>query len=546
MVRRLIVIALLLSGCGSPGAVTFTIHAPSADLLNPMLDPRVTEFLLKAADGALVGAVSPRDGMDSLPLGPLSQRTAPVDMTMSVLGGTDLLGMARIRDVQVEPGIQNSYVAEVRKPFVFVGSTLPDEPHASPPNHLHTSEVLDPSTSTDLAPGLSMGAQAVKLPAGVSAATATSDGRFLLAGHGGATQGLSIVDTGSALTVGEAPLSFQPWRVVAAARDTAVAVLDATGPDGAVLLFTDVAGLTSSAGAQTPIKIVLRAETPRNAAFSPDGQTLYVLSGDGTNLDPCGAATRPTANVIRAFGLDGQAQAAWDLPSFGGDLAVDPASGTVVVSMPVGNQVGTIAAGTAAGPVSPQKLLDNVTCPSALHVTNGQVYVASAEEDPVNAPDTYQIVRVPMAGGTSTALFFPQPLYQHEINDSQPNDGKIGFTLRLKPKFFYAYEMAISPDASRVVLDTRTHYSELNENFSLLADLNLNCTTTVEVVEYGRYVLDTRNGTANYELRSQIVTEAAQEKTCTTCENVLVTIGFGCPTTVGDRPAGLAGVFATP
>src|SRR5207249_190244 len=87
-------------------------------------------------------------------------------------------------------------------------------------------------------------------------------------------------------------------------------------------------------------------------------------------------------------------------------------------------------------------------------------------------------------------------------------------TLRLKPKFFYAYEMAVSPDASRVVLDTRTRYSESNENFSLLADLNLNCSTTVEVVEYGRYVLDTRNGTANYELRSQLVTSPARARGC--------------------------------
>jgi hypothetical protein len=538
---------VILAGCGSRGAVTFSIHEPSAAALDPLLDPRVSEFLVKAADGTLIGVASESQTQDPLPLGPLVSRTAPIDMTMSVMGGTDLIGMARIRDVQVEPGIQNTYTAEVRKPFVFVGSTLPPEFHQSPMNHLHPTEILDPSTSKDLAMPLTSGANAVKLPLGVSAAAVTSDGRFLFAGHGaqaGGQAGLTLIDTGSAASVGELPLGFTPARVVTAARDVAAAVLDATAPAGNVLLFTDVAGLTTNPGSASPTKIALRTDTPRNAAFSPDGQLLYVLTG-GTTTDPCDT-TPPPANAILLYGLDGTAQGAWQLPSFAADFAVDPQSGALVVSLSSANRVGTIAPGTPVGAVTPYSLIDKATCPTAVHVTNGDAFIATADEDPVDAPDTYRIVRVPTTGGQATPLLFPQPLYEQQINDSQPADGKVSFTLRLRPKFFEAYEIAVSPDASRVVFNTRTRYEEQNENFSLLADLSLNCSTTVEIVEYGRYVLDTRNGTANYEMRAQLVPSTAQEKTCTTCQDALVIIEFGCPSTVGDRPAGLTAVFGGP
>src|SRR5262249_38525279 len=141
----------------------------------------------------------------------------------------------------------------------------------------------------------------VKLPQAVDAATATSDGRFLLLGHThvqtGTMPGLTVVDTGSGQPVGELPLAFAPWRVVAAPRDAAVALLDPTPPSGGLTLIGDVAGLTSSPASVMPLTVALTGgDTPRNAVFSADGQTLYVLDGNAADLDPCGVSPAPSPN----------------------------------------------------------------------------------------------------------------------------------------------------------------------------------------------------------------------------------------------------------
>jgi hypothetical protein len=139
--------------------------------------------------------------------------------------------MAKIRDVVIRPAMSVHYVAEVRKPFFFVGSALPDEPSAQ--NRTAPGEVLDPTDGRDLASALAAAAPPVTLPDPVGAAAVSSDGRFLFAGHpAGAAFSLAVLDTGSGQVIGEAPLAGAPGPIVTAARDVALAVLlpDAKGP----------------------------------------------------------------------------------------------------------------------------------------------------------------------------------------------------------------------------------------------------------------------------------------------------------------------------
>src|SRR4051812_35914392 len=100
---------LLAAACGSRGSVTFAIRAPAVAALDPLTDPRVSEYLIKRSDGTLIGAASPSGTGGPLPLGALMVADIPTDVELSVMAGTELIGMARIRDVLVKPGVQASY-----------------------------------------------------------------------------------------------------------------------------------------------------------------------------------------------------------------------------------------------------------------------------------------------------------------------------------------------------------------------------------------------------------------------------------------------------
>jgi len=530
-------------GCGNRGSVTFTVHAPALKLLDPLADPHISEFRVEAADGTLVGAVTEMAGATDLPLGPLTSRSAPVDVTLDVLDGTELVGMARVRDVVVKPAVQNEYSAELRKPFAFIGSRLPDE--TLPMNRLGATQLIDPSTSLDVAPALQSTGAPATLPLGVAAAQASSDGRWLLAatsGGGTLPSSLQIVDTATAQTVGMLPLTFTAARVVVAPRDTAIAVVadSAPGGTGVVELFGDVADFV--AGAHTPVRIEVRSGPVRQAVFSSDGQQLLLLTGDPHALDPCGKAPAG-ANQVLAYNLDGSLAQRWSLPSWAADLAVDVASGALVVSLPNTNQVVLLKVDGASLTTHP--LITDAICPTALEVENGQVYVVTATPDPQAVDASFQLRRIGVDGSSPKSIAFPQPVYQAAVNESDPRDGKIQFDLKVMPKFFTGYEIAVAPDGSRVQFATRTHYVETPDQiFNLIQGFV--CQPSFDIVEYGVYSLDTRTQTSSYRSRARIVTAPSSTQPCIHCTNNFFNVDFGCPSVAGDRPAGLATLFGRP
>jgi hypothetical protein len=472
-----------------------------------------------------------------LALGALKTTTAPEDVVLDVLSGSQLLGRARVRDVVIRSGAARSYVAAVRKPLIFVGAALPDE--SNPGNMLAPGEILDPTTSLDLANPTGVRPQPPpQLPAGTSSAAVTSDGRFLLAGR---TNAVTVVDTGSGRAVGDVPLPFTPTRLAVAARDAAAVAVgpgDATG-DGAIAIFADVQALTVNPPAATPRLASLPGVAPRAVSFAADVSRIFVLGG-GPSTDPCGPDAAPPPNSIVLLGLDGAPLGAWSLPGFVSDLAVDPDTQQLVVSE--AKQVSLLDPRTPAGTATTHPLF-GANCPSALHIVDGEVFAVSSDRDP-NADNAFLLYRASIRSTAAPqALSFTAPLYQAPTDMPSP-DGNVSFEIHLKPTSILSYELAVTPDGNRAEFATRARYHELREPMQLLGS---DCTMTVDIVEYGLYSLDTRTGNSAYQSRAQLITAPAGGASCIVCP---LTGGgaveFTCPSLPGDRAAGVAAVFGGP
>jgi DNA-binding beta-propeller fold protein YncE len=521
-----------MGGCGNKGAVTFSIQAPAMKALNPVT-AQVTEYALKHVDGTIVAVASEGPmSTDTLPLGPLTASMAPVDLQLQVLSGSTLLGMGLVKDVSFENGVQKSYDVWVRKPLLTIGSSVPTEPVTL---NLQDGQIIDPTEgSADLT--MMMGP---KLPTQTVATAPTWDGRFLLAASG-MTKTMDVIDTGSGKTVGSAPLGFVPAKVAVGSRNSAVAALD---PAGSVLLYSDVDALTGNPGAATGMKIAV-AGMQRTLTFSPDGQSLYVLSG--SDADPCTGAA-PVKNVITVLGLDGSMKGSWMLSGFVSDVAVDPRTNKVVITDATNGKISYFDAGAAFGAVMGTQI-GQATCPSAVRVVNSEAFVVTSDRG--NTDDSFVLQRIDLGSAMVSKVSFQGPSYSQNVTGPQMSpDGNLAFNFQLRPVGLYAADLAVTPDGARAVFAIRTRYREdATQKFQFAGE---SCTPNVDIIEYGLYTLDTATGTVQYTSRSQIVALPSVPFTmndpnswCVTCKLLGSTdIVSGCAATMGDKAAGLAAIF---
>ena len=527
---RAALIALLCVGCGSRGSVSFVIRAPSYEPLNP-IDERVTEFSVKRMDGTIVAVASQTASSgERLPLGVLGTTTTPVDLQVSLLSGSALLGLARVKDVTIQPAVQRDYPVEVRKPLITIGSTIPTfTGETLPGNAPLPGQILDPSTFADLAtlPG------GPRLPMRTTATASTWDGRFLLAAGMG---GLSVIDTGTGATVGVAALNFEAARVVVGARDSAVAVLD---PNGAVMLYTDVAALTTNP-ATASVKRVDLAVAQRTAVFSPDGKTLYVLSG--LPVDPCSpTAGVPAPNTITALGIDGMKLGQWGFSGFVADFAIDATGGRFMLSDVPNDRVTALDLSAPFGQAAPIKVTD-ANCPSALRLAGNELFVVTNNKSMDFDPPAFEMLHVTLRSGQVTKLYFSSPIYDNvDVPDMPTPGGTTSLGFRFIPVSLVAQDMALTPDGTRAVFTIRARYQEINAPLTVFTNP---CRADYEIVEYGVYDMDTRSGQSTYRPGAQIIgANMGGRDTCITCQTLGGTLPFTCLSRTGDRPAGLATVF---
>lgn len=538
---RLAALGLAMLGCSDRGAVTFNLQAPSNPLFNPVAQPQlVSEYDIRTMSGSVIGIASAVQDTQSnttglLPLGALMPNMGPTDVVVTALSGSNLLGMARIKDVTIKAGARASYDAALRKPIIFVGSKLPDE--TDPKNKALAVQILDPIASTDLARA-AMNAPSVA--GGMTAGAATWDGRFLVLAQGAQ---IGAFDTGIGANVaGTLTLPFAPARIIGAPRDQAMVALDpGNGTQGSVAIFKDVNGLTGNPAGASPGMVSVRGMA-RAAAFSPDGTKLYVLTGAAAQ-DPCGPGAPTTSNAIISYTLDGTQQNMYTLPSFAADITVDPDSGVIVIADSAARQISTLdPAGAATGTVTPKQLLGNLSCPSAVRVVNGVVFAVTSDHD-ATQPNSFVLQRVTLASGQSTALSFIGPQYEISTQSDPSGDGNVqANTLQIRPVSLWAYNLALTPDGSRAEFAVRAQYVESGSSFNLLATP---CTATFTIVEYGQYAVDIRTGNAAYEMHAQLTQMPSSQTNCIDCA-----VGFGlpdvffdCPSHPGDRPAGVTAVF---
>jgi hypothetical protein len=539
-----IAVFVFLAACGNRGSVTFSILAPAYAPLNPITD-QVTDYSIKKLDGTLIGVASETgSGEQTLSLGPLMPQMMPIDVQVNVQSGSTLLGMARVRDVAIENAVEKEYAVYVRKPLITIGSDLPLE--SIPGNAAQQGQILDPTTPDPQQSNLSSLPDGPKLPDRTSAAAATWDGRYLFAAN---DSGISVIDTGTGTTVGMVPLGFRPVRLAVGAHDSSLAALEVvdvtSGGTSAVTLFNDVAGLIANPSAATGMQVPLPGET-RTMTFSPDGQSLYALGG--RPIDPCSPTSKvPAPNGLTVLGLDGAMLGSWTFPGFVADIALDAATGRVVVTDDTNGLVGVFDPSMPFGPVQPQKIAD-ATCPNGVRVANGDAFVLTNGRDKSFNPPAFILLRVPVKGGSPNAIPFTSPTYsQVNIGDMPTPDGSTKVTFQFVPTSLNAYEMAITPDATRLVFATRARYSESGAPLTVFTN---NCTATFEIIEYGVYSLDTRVGTATYTMHSQIIgTATGRLSACIDCKvdngpfAPPSDVPLPCGSIPGDRVTGISAIF---
>jgi DNA-binding beta-propeller fold protein YncE len=347
---------------------------------------------------------------------------------------------------------------------------------------------------------------------------------------------LSAFDTGTGkMVAGTISLAAAPARIVVAPRDQAIVALNpATGTDGSLTIISDVAGFVGSPGSASPKTVAMPGQVARTAAFSPDGSKMYVLTG-GMTVDPCAPGAMLTTNTIQIYGLDGTMQGQLALEGFAADLTVDPQSGTLVIADVAGKEVATIDPASGA----PTKLLGNLTCPSAVRVVNGTVFAVTSDRDMTT--NAFTLRRVPLKGGADASTLFSGPNYNIPIDSMPSSNGDIGMALLpVRPVSIDAYELAVTPDGSRLEFATRAVYNEAGTKFVFSGE---NCTANFNIVEYGLFAVDLRTGNAAYESRATLVTKGANG-----CVDCVIGSPFpdqvvACQSTAGDKPAGLAATF---
>ncbi|MSP59114.1 MAG: hypothetical protein EXR72_02030 [Myxococcales bacterium] len=439
----------LAAACGQ-GTVYFTLEAPSEQSLSPLADPRADSIVL-TDERTLVQLGPPvsakgEAGVETA-IGPI--RVGTYDVRMSVRGGGLLLGLARTRDVTITSGILNEVTLHLRKPLAFYGAG-----RAIAPAGMQALPAAAQLMALDTTlPALTEFPAMAELgdPGPARATASTHDGRFLLVGT---KSDIDVVDT---LTIRRSGRVTLPGA-------TAIRSIAVAPDDHAAAVVTDqgvvvIADLPSLLAGRSPgeLLLVLKDPAARVAAFHPDSSQIAVIAGPPWENAADNCAKAPPATLY-TFPVDGVAPAARMAPPGTTDVAYD-AQGNVLMASPC-NAPGVIFENGARPPVGGPGVYDIISVGDRIAGVLGTIREQPVPIDP-DSPRTKDPTRpfgelfVATATGVSrVALPLPK----------QPLDfvGADGFPVAippLSPDRFDAYDVALSPDGTHLLIASRLRYS---------------------------------------------------------------------------------------
>jgi hypothetical protein len=410
--------SLLLASCSS-GTLTLNLDVPAMDSLNPMSTPevgRLSSFRLRRADGSPVAESRffPGEALDlgHIPAGP------PTDFDLEGLSESgQILAYGTMSHVAVSANSDVSVTVEVRKPIGYVSGGA--------------QVLVRDTTKTDTgvaAPGTLGGAS------GASAVISTHDGTHVLVAVGMQIKALTTIDhKDSGITLA---LTEPARRLVLDRSDKVLAVLGAQS----VTLY-DIGGWLS--GTATEIMgVSANLANAVSADFTLDGAQLLVVTGAPGCSGGC-----------QLHALDAHAasdQGAIGLPEYAADIAVEQASGGVVVALPGRGQLTWLDNG------GQPTMMQAATPRAQIVLSNGAALVGFGNGDTRNDPNAKAsaVVVLPNQPPRKTDLAMPDLIASFSSDPTSPNQANAKITTAQ----FVINRAAMTPDAARALLWVTANY----------------------------------------------------------------------------------------
>ncbi len=444
---------LLLAACTEEARFTLRVEGASRAELDPLTDPRLTVLrILDDRTGHAIGEATVLPGQQrsvgALPPGELDLRIE--GHSQSGL----LLALGRARGTKLSTDGSHGISVALRKPAgMLLTSTGLD--------------LVDTTASTDTGATIPV--------SGARAVAATHDGRTIVVA---AESALARISTSTLAEDARGDLGGSASVVVVDPRDRTVAALLA---DRVVLVGIDAVGQPS--GEIGPQVAIVAA--PLAAAFSSDGETLFVVSGALPTCGGAGAAQSLVA-IDRASGATATTVA---LEQPVADVAVHPGSGRLLLAAPCAGKV--LALDPAGG--SPTELFSAPGASDLAVVGDALVVVGDAA-----LSGSAAITVGDLLAGSASQVSWEPPRFSGTFSDPRAQSR---VDLLVAPTRFHARDVALSADGRRALIAASFDYEGM---FPALAPGNgFTCQGILQATTDGVWGVDLSSGATWLERRAQ-------------------------------------------
>ncbi len=474
-----------LAACTEEARFTLRVEGASRAEVDPLTDPRLTVLrILDDQTGRAIGEATVLPGqkhaIGTMPPGELDLRVE--GLSQSGL----LLALGRTRAAHLSTDAPRGVLVALRKPMGLVLSSS-------------GLDLVDTAASSD---------QGASIPiAGARAVAATHDGRSLLVA---AESSLARLSTSTLTEEARSDLAGNARALAVDPRDRTVAALLA---DRVVLIGVD--GIGQPTGEIGPQAALLAA--PLAAAFSRDGETLYVVSGA---LPACGGGGQSLVSIERTSGATA-ASIALDQPV--ADVAVHAGTGRVLLAAPCAGKV--LALDPSGGAIT-----DLFAAPGASDLAAVGDAVVVVGDAALSGPASLTVGD--LVGGSASQVAWDPPRFSGTFSDPRAQSR---VDLLVAPTRLHARDVSLSADGRRALLSASLDYEGM---FPALAPGNgFSCQGVLQASTEGVWGIDLSSGATWLERRAQ--------ETVRTCKLSCVLQALPVPFEIQCQGRGVAQPFQT-